>query len=612
MKTWRAVMTSLMFVVGFMTIIYRLYTLQVSPARSVSVFGKPMDLVALARESHDREIVIDSGRGEILDRRGKPLRGASSWRILAFPQTKEQIGLRKSSFSKLAKLIGDDPAQLEKRLTQLRYPVILTGKYGEEIELEPEEKREVESLRIPGVVAVESDGRTSTGNLAKQVIGQVTRNPGLMQQKYRDQVDTGRWSPQSLLGITGIEASFEPFLHGEEWNLLAYTATNTGRPLNGVEMKTKSRGGAVDMPVHTVVTTLDREIQRQVEKILQEENVKAGAAVVQEIATGNILAMASRPDEVDGPGSGLNPWDNRAVMEEVPGSIFKTVVAVAALEEGIVKPDTVFHCNGEWKYGLKDPHKGGHGRETFSQAFANSCNIVMGQVAEKLGGKKLEAYAQRLGLGREVIWQGTVFHEHRFSQLPEEESGLVFANEEERKDPGAVAQSGIGQRSVRVTPIQAANMVTALFHKGKPPQPRLVTEIRDQDGRVVWKFDNRYIPGAKEIREETARVVQRMMRMVVTKGTATSVSGAKWRLAGKTGTAQIGKNGLYNKWMIGFGPADRPRYSVAVVLHHVSDPDDPRAKRVFRRIMDALAELEAAKPEKMSKAEENRLRLRGN
>lgn len=292
-------MTSLAFVAGFMTIIYRLYTLQVSPARPVSVFGKPMDLVALARESQDREIVIDSGRGEILDRRGKPLRGASSWRILAFPQTKEQIRLRKSSFSELARLIGHDPAQLEKRLTQLRYPVILTGKYGEEIELEPEEKKAVESLRIPGVVAVESDGRTATGNLAKQVIGQVTRNPGLMQQKYKDQVDTGRWSPQSLLGITGIEAAFEPFLHGEEWNLLAYTATNTGKPLNGVEMKTKSVNGAGDTPVHTVVTTLDREIQRRVEKILPEAQARAKYAAAQkEIARVRIPAPSGSPHRI--------------------------------------------------------------------------------------------------------------------------------------------------------------------------------------------------------------------------------------------------------------------------------------------------------------------------
>ena len=107
--------------------------------------------------------------------------------------------------------------------------------------------------------------------------------------------------------------------------------------------------------------------------------------VVQEISTGDILAMASRP--LPGAGQeGAQPWDNRAIMETVPGSIFKTVVAVAALDTGKVKPGETFVCDGELgRYGLTDSHGKGHGKQTFAEAYANSCNIVS-PGAERLWG----------------------------------------------------------------------------------------------------------------------------------------------------------------------------------------------------------------------------------
>jgi cell division protein FtsI/penicillin-binding protein 2 len=427
------------------------------------------------------------------------------------------------------------------------------------------------------------------------VIGQVVRAPELMKKRFGEEVESGRWSAHSPMGISGIESAFEPFLHSEAWNLLAYTATNTGRPLNGVALRTKTGQGAADTPEHTLITTLDRDIQHRVENILRDEQVKDGAAVVQEIATGNILAMASQMDE-SGSKAG-DGWINRAVTEKTPGSIFKTVVSIAALEEGIVRPDSEFHCDGHWEtYNLRDSGQKGHGKQTFAQAFANSCNLVMGQVAMKLGAEKLEAYAKRLGLGQNVIWKGTVFQDPQFSQLPEEQSGVVFKEQREKKDPWALVRTAIGQQSVRVTPVQAADLVTALFHGGRPPQPRLVTEIRAEDGRTIWKFDNRYMPGAKPVREDTLRAVRMMMRGVVTQGTARSINGGAWKLAGKTGTAETGtkEHPVYNKWMIGFGPWEKPRYSVAVVLVNITDPDDPRAKRIFRRIMEELSRLEKA------------------
>ncbi|MBA4493025.1 peptidoglycan D,D-transpeptidase FtsI family protein [Paenactinomyces guangxiensis] len=590
-KKWRGWMIAFAFMAAFLCILARLFMIQVISTRSFS--KEQIDLIKLAQFYQDREVVIDSGRGTILDRKGRSLAGEKNWSLLAFPQSEQQFQLRKSQFERLAKQIGYSPERLRKQLNDLYRPSILPDADGDELLLTPADKERIESLQIPGVFVVESDYRMTLNQLGQQVIGRVVKN-----------TIGATKSDHTHIGATGLEAAFEPFLHGEEESVLMYTRDRSGKPLNGVQVKIKQQPNASENPPHMIKTALDKEIQRRVEKILAEEQVEEGAVVVQEIATGNILAMASRPKGYSPVGE-LNPWDNRALMEATPGSIFKTVVAIAALDQGIVKPDTEFDCNGELgRYGLKDDQEHGHGKQTFAEAYANSCNVVLGQVAEKLGGEKLESYAKRLGLAREIIWSGQVFKEKHFSQIPQEQTGLVFAPETSKKDPGAVVQAGIGQRDVKMTPVQATNLVTTLFHGGKPIHPRLVTEIQDVNGRPVFKFVNKYLSGAAPIKESTLKAVQQMMRSVVTDGTAVSVSKAEWPLAGKTGTAQVGVDKrFYHKWMIGYGPAERPRYSAAVVVRSVSDSDDPRAKRIFQRVMDEIARLEKEENKKKEKRE---------
>jgi cell division protein FtsI/penicillin-binding protein 2 len=523
----------------------------------------------------------------------------------------------RKSFERLAERLHTSYDSLKEQLIHLKSPVVLVASDGGELVLNSRDKKEIEAWNIPGVHAVESDQRTMFHPLAQQVIGLLVPRPRLMKQWYPDEVESGKWNPHSLLGISGLERSFEPFLHGDNEELLVYTATASGQPLNGVRVRLKKLDGGNGSPPQSIVTTLDKEIQQRVEKIMDEEGVRTGAVVVQDISNGDILAMASRPSGfAQASENGPNPWDNRAVMEEVPGSIFKTVVAVAALDKGLVQPDTLFDCQVEDKsIGLSDSELKTHVRETFAQAFANSCNTVLGRVAVRLGGETLEAYAKRLGIGQAAIWTGPLFHDPSFKQFPLEQTGKVFAPKTSRKDIKIVAKTGIGQYDVRLTPLQAANLVTALFHQGVPFAPRLVSEIRDGTGHVVVTFPVRTLPGSKPIPESVLTKVRKMMRSVVTSGTAVSVTGSRWPLAGKTGTAQVRKkvdevkgeqqtdnreeqvmnsSFIYNKWMIGFGPYSSPRYAMAVLLSGVPDPNDPRAKRIFKRVMDELAAMESA------------------
>lgn len=596
---WRSIAVSIIIVLSFAGILVRLYMIQVSSTRSFQIVDEQVDLIAMAQTSQNKEIVIQSGRGSIMDRNEKPFVGGLDWHLLVFPQSEKQFRLHADQFRKISEIIDYPYWAFRQQLLHLKSPVILSGMNGEEITLSPLERKAIEVLRIPGVMVVQSDQRMTLNQLAEQVIGQVVRSPLLLKKWHFDKIKEKRWHPESLIGISGLEQAFEPFLHGEEEQLLIYTATRTGQPLNGMQMTRKNANRVEEDPPKTLVTTLDKEIQQKVEKILREEKVDDGAVVVQEIKSGDILAMGSAPKGASVQKE-LNSWENRAVMEATPGSIFKTVVAAAALEQGLVKENTIFHCDGKLDhYHLSDPKPGGHGKITFAEAYAESCNIVMGTVAKILGPEKLETYAKRMGLAQEVIWTGKVFHDPSFAQLPEEQTGLIFAPKTDKKDGGVLVQTGIGQRDVRMTPVQAANMVTSLFHQGKTAEPRLVSEIKDIQGRTVFRFPKQTIEGAKPLKSGTIKAMKKLMEKVVASGTATSAKKARWKLAGKTGTAQIGPKGdRYNKWMIGFGPVDNPRYSVAVVLRSVSDADDPRAIRIFEKVMNELASLENTKQKK--------------
>lgn len=592
-QNWRSITVSLLILSMFAVILVRLYMIQISSARSFEIVNKQVDLVTMAQTRQNQEIVIQSGRGAILDRNQQTFVGGKDWHLLVFPQSEEQLRLREEQFKKISEMIHYPYQAFRRQLLYLKSPAILSGIHGEEITISPIERERIEAMKLPGVMVVQSDQRMTLNQVAEQVIGQVARSPFLLKKQYQEQAKNGNWHPESLIGISGLEQAFEPFLHGEEEHLLIYTKTRTGKPLNGMQMKRKDVNRVEEDKPKKLVTTLDKEIQQMVEKVLREESVDDGAVVVQDIPSGDILAMGSRP-KGNSEKEGENHWKNRAVMEATPGSIFKTVVAVAALDQGLVRPDTEFQCNGKLDaFHLRDNDPKGHGKITFAEAYAKSCNIVFGTVAKTLGPQKLEEYAKRLGLAQKVIWDGKVFHDPSFEQLSEEQTGLIFADSTNKKDEGVLVQTGIGQRDVRMTPIQATNMITSLFHQGKTMEPRLVQEIQDAEGRTLFRFREQTIDGAKPLKPSTVQSVKEFMQQVVKEGTASSLKNATWALSGKTGTAQVGVDkDHYNKWMIGFGPVEQPRYSVAVVLRSVDDANDPRAIKIFEKVMNELDELE--------------------
>jgi cell division protein FtsI/penicillin-binding protein 2 len=324
-----------------------------------------------------------------------------------------------------------------------------------------------------------------------------------------------------------------------------------------------------------------------------------GAVVVLDAGNADVLAMVSRP--FYNPGH-VDPqkktdWSNRALKAITPGSIFKLVTAAAALESGVVQPQEQFHCHGTYgKYGLACWKKEGHGTLNLEEGLAVSCNSVFAHLGERLNPEQIQATASALGLGRTVGWQErNLAGLPQFRPLDHEEKGAVFGPHTNASDPGVRVQTAIGQRDVLVTPLQAANLIVTLLHDGQVHAPRVVKRISYADGSTLLELPTHAAPspeGSRLIHTSTARTLREAMEKVVTQGTGASLRNKSWNLAGKSGTAQALKNGhpINHQWFIGYGPIERPRYAVAVLVQNASTHSANQATALFGQVMDLLAQ----------------------
>lgn len=599
-KKWRPYVICLIFLVLFSVLVVRLLQIQVVEPHDFGL--RAVDLVAKAREQQHQTLLVDSGRGTIYDRHGEALTGERNYRVVVFPfsqyaQTDDQVQL-----DQLATILGWTKEGLLQQWREIDQPQTLrSAETGEAIVVTEAQAVQIEALAVPGIHAFYSEGdRYAMDRPAHHLLGTIGRDRERLQDHLTDEVLTEKRI--SAVGLRGLEASFDTFLRHEGAHRLTYAVDGSGHPLYGKKTEAVNTLHSGGDEAKSLVTTLDTDLQRMVERAMDDPNpafhsesgierITDGAAVVLDISNGDVLAMVSRPletaSDAEWPG-----WVNRALMPMEPGSIFKTVVAAAALDMGIVSEDDEFHCDGMldvYNVPCWTLDQGGHGTISFADAYAESCNVVFAQLAADIGGEGLEDYAKKLGLGQKVSWTGSVYHDEDFMQLHEEQAGQIFHPESTKSDGFVLAQTGIGQRDVRVTPLQAANMVVSLFHPGELLHPRVVSDIQYANGDPYFHFVPRSDVLDVPIKEEVLTTIRELMTDVVSDGTATAgLSEADWSLGGKTGTAQISDTGKENHWVIGYGPAENPQYAVAVVNRAVSGHHTTHLD-VFRTIMDGLA-----------------------
>jgi cell division protein FtsI/penicillin-binding protein 2 len=592
LKKHRLFYILLWIVVSLIILNGRLFWIQVAASRNWSEHG--VDLVENSVIQREKGIVLDSGRGDFYDSRGVPLTGKELRVLTVFPINEKHFPENNAAaVTYISKILQVTEQEWRGFTAALRSPQVWM-RSGKPVELDEQQISQINALKLPQLAVTHLKQRYLTDQLASHVIGYIGQNPERVTRQYTDQFHNGELQLTSKIGGAGLEKAFEPWLQGIGATTVSLFTDGAKRPLPGLDARMVSpRNGYYPLKV---MTTLNAPIQRKVELAMRKLQVKEGAVVVLDTANADVIAMASYPE--------FNPehidlvngtWSNKALKATAPGSIFKTITAAAALEEHAAQPDERFQCDGELgKYGLTCWKKDGHGLISFEEGFAQSCNIVFAKIAERLSGNQLEGYANRLGLGVPVGWTGDFMQVEHFHEWDAEEKGQIFAASTQRQDGGVMAQSSIGQRDVQVTPLQAANLVVTLLNHGVVKAPRIVKEVRYQNNRLMEALKPSDAAGLpRPVSADTTKRLLSWMQEVVDHGTGKALQKAAWSLAGKSGTAQVTDaqgSKLVNQWFIGYGPQEKPRYAVAVLVQNVPEMDKNISIPLFREVMDSLAD----------------------
>ncbi|ARA95114.1 penicillin-binding protein [Rhodothermaceae bacterium RA] len=507
------------------------------------------------RQQASASITLPALRGSILDQAGRTLAANIARYDLALDPTVPGFAEQASTFfDQLSRLTGQPAAALRRRVAQRtsrQYVLLLRN-------LDEAAHEEIASWKVPGVQLQERYSRRyNYGPTAAHVLGHVS-------------VD-GQ-------GMAGLELQFDEVLKGRPGRRAVQ------RDRHGVR-KVRVDGAVVE-PEHgqTVVLTIDLVRQSILEEELArgvaESGARWGTAIAMDPHTGAILALANVPTyDPNAPGR----YDdaarrNRAITDRIePGSTFKLVAAVAAVEQGVVALEDSIETGDGWAvFGgrtVKDTHA--WGTITFADVIALSSNVGMAKVASRLDPGVFYQYARNLGFGQPT-----------WVDLPGEVGGTL-------KKPSAWSGTTLTSMSrgyeVDATPLQILTAYCALANGGLLVRPYVVAERRDMLGRTVWRASRDSIRRA--FKPATARALLPAFERVVEEGTATQARIEGLRIAGKTGTAQKAVGGSYDRHayrasFVGFFPAEAPEVALIVVL------DEPRtsgyggvvAAPIFRRV----------------------------
>lgn len=378
------------------------------------------------------------------------------------------------------------------------------------------------------------------------------------------------YAPGDYVGHNGIEKKYEKFVRGIKgynYVLVDSKRKEISKYKNGFEDVTSIKG-------HDLLLSIDADVQRVAEQELKE---KSGAVVAIEPKTGEILALVSAPDYdlnqfsyvtskeylhklYNNP---LRPSFNRATMSvKPPGSTFKLMAAIAALDLGVITPQTTIYCGGGFTFGrFFKCHGGAHGSLNVIHAIEKSCNTFFYNLIYKIGLDRWAQYAQKLG-----------FNKMTGIDIGEEVPGLIPNSKYYEKIYGAnwprsiMASLGIGQGEVSVTPLQLAQYAAIIANNGKSYIPHVVKGyLDDQTGRLV---ETKFKEINTGINPQVFDIVKEGMFLVVNgAGTATGIRMKEIQIAGKTGTAQ-NPHGADHAFFVGFAPYDDPKIAIAVVVEN--------------------------------------------
>lgn len=522
----------------------------------------------LSRNNRIRILSIPAPRGKILDRNGIVLAdNRPAFNVTALPEDVLHIGEVSRMLQPLVEKPSGTIEQAIKRGKARPYdPVVI----ARDVTLEQVAKVEMEMFRLPGIsIEAVPEREYPFGDLACHVLGLI----GEISKKGLEKRAEEGYAPGDVVGKTGVEAMCEKILKGVKGKRVIEVDAK-GQLVRVLEERDPVPG--VD-----VTLAIDKDLQAVARHSLGE---RAGAVVAMVPATGEVLVMESTPgfdpnvfagtltaeqwkDIMENP---LHPLENRALRGAYPpGSVYKVVVSLAALEAGVISPDTRVFCPGSYNLGrvvFRCWRNEGHGSVDLVRAITESCDVYFYTLGKALGVDAIARVAKDLGLGEET------------GVLPDESPGLVPTRAWKRRvlgqpwHPGESVIHAIGQGYTALTPIQIARAMSAVLNGGRVYKPRIIKGERpvvENDLMIPARFRDVIKEGLKGVVEDP-------------RGTAHALWDREISMGGKTGTAQVAK-GYTSKlpdesdipyryrdhaWFFGFSPVERPEIVVVALVEH--------------------------------------------
>jgi len=535
-KKWirvRIYVVAVFFLCGLTLILMRAYQLQVLDRDR---------LARIALAGYQGIVKLPPKRGTIYDREGHEL--AVSVEVESIYAHPHHIQNKVQTAKQLSKILGIKESAVLNLLKSHRPFVWIDRKVA------PEKIRQVRVLGIEGLGFTTETRRFYPG---KEIAGHVLGFAGEDNQ-----------------GLEGLEKKYDNILKGPEYTLIQMRDA-LGRPFY------VNRPAPEESEIRDLLLTIDKDIQYAAEqalkKTVEETRAKNGHAIVVDVNTGEILAMAVAPF--------FNPnvfwthqpnqWRNRAVTDSYePGSTIKAYLLAAALDSSLVSPETKFFCeNGEYKVGtntIHDHDRKGHGMLSVSEIITFSSNIGAVKIGQRIGYKKFHEYLQKLGFGDKTE-----------IDLPGEQEGFLRPVKDAREIEKATSFFGQG---LTANSLQLVMAMAAIANGGKLMRPYVVKAVKDQQGRVVKENHPHVVRNVMS--PETARKVAQILESVVKEkgGTGTLAAIKGYRVGGKTGTSQKVDPATkryssrdFVTLFVGFTPVENPRLAILVLV------DEPEAKK---------------------------------
>lgn len=499
----------------------------------------------------------EGSRGRILDRQGNIIVGNSiSYDVMILPQEDKQIDKTLVTVSGILGISFKDLKDTFRKEFIAPFAPIAIAK-----NIDIKKAIALEELKpdLAGIIIQPHPQRAYPyASLASHLLGYLSE---IDRWRLTRLADYG-YKTKDIVGFGGVEEKYDYYLRQEEGGL-SMEVDHRGRFMRVLGFRPPRSGKDIQL-------TLDLKIQRIVEDNLGD---RKGSVILMDPYSGEIIAMASRPNFnpsvfvnksdsaihklLDNPDA---PLINRATSSAYPaGSVFKLVVATAALETGKLNLSTTFFCPGSihigaWEFSCWDKHN----QQNLMGAITHSCNVFFYRTGLLVGAQFIHDYALKLGFSRPTL-----------IDLPYEAGGFVphplwrriykFRNWFD----GDTANLAIGQGDLLVTPLQITRMMGVFANRGILVNPYVVKSIDGRDISIYHK--NVHLP----LKESTIDYIRRALRNVVSDagGTGNILSGLAVSVAGKTGTAQVSR-GQPHGWFIGFFPFKNPRFVICVFLEH--------------------------------------------